>query len=494
VNKPIIRVYALVLVLFATLVYFSSKWAVFDAEELEAKNQNRRPLIEAQQIPRGSITTADGVLVAESTPAGGGRQPVYVRNYPEGSLFGHPVGYSYVEIGNSEIEEAENDLLTGEENEFASIIDQLRGTVSEGADITLTIDSELQRIATDGLQNAIASNALPEFGVGGAAVVLDPETGAVLAMASQPGYDPNTVDDPGEFSRLSEDPDSPLFNRPTQSIYPPGSTMKVVTAAAALDSGEFEPDTVLNADSPKEISGLPLANSGDASFGDIDMTTALTNSVNTYWAQVGEELGTETMVEYMERFGFYAVPELNFPDDALEESGVYSSEDGLVKSDFDVGRVAIGQGGAEGQVLASALQMAEVAATVANGGTLMQPTFLLEAKDPDGRVIEELGGGDEQAQVISEESAAELNEMMTNVTREGTAAALDVSGVEFAGKTGTAERDVETSLNQPWFIGFAPSDDPQVAVAVTIESCTGCFGGEVAGPIATDLMEAVLAG
>jgi peptidoglycan glycosyltransferase len=492
-NAPIIRVYALVLVLFATLVYFSSKWAVFDAEELEAKDQNRRPLIEAQQIPRGSITTADGVLVAESNPAGGGRRPVYVRTYPEGSLFGHPVGFSYVEIGNSEIEEAENDLLTGEENEFASILDQLRGTVSEGADITLTIDSELQRIATDGLQSAIAANAVPDKGAGGAAVVLDPNTGAVLAMASQPGYDPNTIDEPGESERLNSAPDAPLLNRPTQSVYPPGSTMKVVTAAAALDSGEFEPDSVLNADSPKEISGIPLANSGGTSFGDIDMTTALTNSVNTYWAQVGEQLGADTMVEYMERFGFYSIPELNFPDSALEESGVYS-EDGLVKSDFDVGRVAIGQGGAEGQVLASALQMAEVAATVANDGTLMKPTFLLEAKDPDGRVIEELDDGDEQSDVISEESAAELNEMMTNVTREGTAAALDVSGVEFGGKTGTAERDVESSLNQPWFIGFAPSDDPQVAVAVTIESCTGCFGGEVAGPIATDLMEAVLAG
>jgi peptidoglycan glycosyltransferase len=312
-------------------------------------------------------------------------------------------------------------------------------------------------------------------------------------MASTPGYDPNAVASSETFSQLSEDEDAPLLNRPTQSVYPPGSTMKVVTAAAALDSGEFEPDTVLNADSPKEISGIDLANSGGVSFGDIDMTEALTNSVNTYWAQVGEELGTETMVEYMERFGFYKVPELNYPDTQMEESGVYS-DNKLVTSDFDVGRVAIGQGGAEGQVLASATQMAEVAATVANGGKLMKPNFLLQAKDPDGRVIEELGDGDEQDQVISEESAAQLNEMMTNVTREGTAAGLSVGGVEFAGKTGTAERDVESSLNQPWFIGFAPSEDPQIAVAVTIESCTGCFGGEVAGPIATQIMQAALDG
>ena len=260
--------------------------------------------------------------------------------------------------------------------------------------------------------------------------------------------------------------------------------MKVVTAAAALDSGEFEPSTVLNADSPKQISGIELQNSGGQSFGDIDMTTALTNSVNTYWAQVGEQLGAETMVEYMERFGFYSVPELDYPPTEMEESGVYNSDGDLVREGFDVGRVAIGQGGAEGQLLATATQMAEVAAAVANGGALMQPTFLQEAKDPDGRTIEELGDGDEQTRVISEESAAQLTEMMTNVTREGTASGLSVGGVEFAGKTGTAEIDLE-GTNQPWFISFAPSEDPQIAVAATIERCQGCFGGEVAGPIAT---------
>jgi peptidoglycan glycosyltransferase len=265
----------------------------------------------------------------------------------------------------------------------------------------------------------------------------------------------------------------------------------VVTAAAALDSGEFEPSTVLNADSPKDIGGVPLSNSGGQSFGDIDMTTALTNSVNTYWAQVGEQLGAETMVQYMERFGFYSDPELDYPSDQMTPSGPVNSDGDLVREGFDTGRVAIGQGGAEGQLLATATQMAEVAATVANRGTLMEPSFLQEAKDPDGRTIEELGDGDEQADAISEESAAQLTEMMTNVTREGTAAGLTVGGVEFAGKTGTAEIDLE-GTNQPWFIGFAPSQDPQIAIAATIERCQGCFGGEVAGPIATQVMESLL--
>jgi penicillin-binding protein A len=486
VNPPILRLYVFVLLLFGTLVYFTSKWAVFDADELEGKTANRRPLIEEQQIPRGEILTADGVLVAESLPEGGGRKPVYVRRYPQGGLFGHPVGYSFVDVGRSGVEESENDLLSGEENEFATIIDQLRDEQPEGADITLTIDAEAQRIATQGLEGAITDPESP----GGAVVAIEPSTGAVRAMASVPGYDPNAVQNDETFKQLrGDDVRAPLVNRATQSVYPPGSTMKVVTAAAALDSGEFEPTSVLNADSPKEISGVSLENSGGQSFGDIDMTAALTNSVNTYWAQVGEELGTATMVSYMERFGFYSVPELDYPSGQMEESGVYS-EGGLVREAFDVGRVAIGQGGAEGQILATATQMAQVAATIGNGGRLMKPTFLQEASDPDGRTIEELDP-DEQEQVISEEAAAQLAEMMTNVTREGTASGLSVSGTEFAGKTGTAEIDLE-GTNQPWFIMFAPSTDPQIAVAATVERCQGCFGGDTAGPIATAVAESLL--
>jgi peptidoglycan glycosyltransferase len=486
VNTPIVRIYVLALLLLATLVYFTSKWAVFDAEELEGKSANRRPVIEEAQIERGSITTVDGVLVAESLPEGGGRPPVFVRRYPEGELFAHPIGYSFIDVGRSAIEQSENDLLVGEENEFATIIDELRDETQAGADLTLTIDAEAQRIATEGL-----SAALSVPGTGGALVAIEPSTGAVRAMASVPSFDPNVIEDPGEFSRLNRAEDAPIVNRATQSTFPPGSTMKAVTAAAALDSGEFEPSTVLNADSPKEISGIDLSNAGGQSFGDIDMTTALTHSVNTYWAQVGEQLGTDTMVEYMERFGFYSDPELDLPDDEMRASGVYNIDGDLVREDFDVGRVAIGQGGEEGQILASALQMAEVAATVGNGGTLMEPTFVQEARDPDGRTIEELGDGDEQGRVISEESAAQLTEMMTNVTREGTASSLSVAGVEFAGKTGTSEIDLE-GTNQPWFIMFAPSQDPQIAVAATIERCQGCFGGEVAGPIATQVAESLL--
>jgi peptidoglycan glycosyltransferase len=489
VNRQIIRVYVLVLLLFGLLVYFTSKWAVFDADALQDRDQNRRPLIEEQQVPRGSITSADGLLIAESKPQGGGAHPVYVRDYPQGSLFGNPVGYNFVTAGRTEIEQSENDLLSGEKNEFASIIDQLANRTPEGADITLTLDAGAQKLATDLLQSAIASTP-GSSGGGGSVVALDPQTGAVKVMASVPGYDPNDVKDSELLKQLNRDESAPLFNRPTQGTYQPGSTMKVVTAAAALDSGEFTPDSVLSGQTGIEIGGVPLENAGGESPGDIDMDFALTHSINTYFAQVGEKLGTETMFEYMDRFGFFSDPELDFPDNKMAPSGVYDSGSLLDAGDaIDIGRVAIGQE----RLLVTPIQMAEVAAAVANDGTLMKPTFLQSAKDPDGRTIDELDP-DEQSDVVSPETANQLTEMMTHVTQEGTAAGLTVGGESFAGKTGTAEIDVANSINRPWFIGFAPVDDPQIAVAVMLEKCTGCFGGVVAGPIATQVMEALTGG
>jgi penicillin-binding protein A len=490
VNTPIRRIYVLILLLFGLLVYFTSKWAVFDSDELQAKTENRRPLIAEQQIPRGSITTSDGVLIAESHPEGGGAHPVYVRDYPEEDpkTFGNPVGYSFVEVGRTGIEQSENDLLSGEKNEFASIIDELQNQEPEGADITLTIDAQAQRLAVQLLEQAVAST--PGSNGAGSVVALDPSTGAVRVMASIPGFDPNSVQDADAYRQLTRDETAPLVNRPTQSTYQPGSTMKVVTAAAALDSGELTPESTLSGRTGIEIDGVPLQNAGGETFGDIDMDFALTHSVNTYFAQVGEQLGNETMFEYMNRFGFDKDPELDYPDNQMAPSGVYSEGHLLDESDaIDIGRVAIGQE----RLLVTPLQMAEVAAAVANDGKLMKPTFLQQAKDPDGRTIDELDP-DEQDQVISSDTASELTEMMTHVTEEGTAAGLTVQGASFAGKTGTAEIDVEEGTNRPWFIGFAPADDPQIAVAVMLETCTGCFGGEVAGPIATQIMDDLLGG
>ena len=490
-NAPIVRVYALLLLLLALLVWKTSQWAVFDAQALKDNSANRRPLIEAQTIHRGDIKTADGSVIAESSPEGGGPNPVYVRHYPTGSLFGNPVGYSFIQAGQTGIERSENDALVGNQNEFSSIIDQLRGITQQGANVTLTIDANVQRVATDALNSAIASTA-GASGFGGSAVALDPTTGAVKAMVSVPGYDPNQARTAEGLKQLNHvKGPAVIVNRATQSAYPPGSTMKVVTATAALDSGQFTPSSVLSGASPQTIGGVPLSNAGGEQFGDIDMTTALTNSVNTYFAQVGEKLGPATMFKYMDRYGFFTDPQLDYPDQQMVPSGVYSTDGTHLlgqNQPIDIGRVAIGQG----QLLTTPMQMAEVAAAVANRGVLERPTFVQDVTDADGRTISSLHPT-AQSTVMSQNTSDELTSMMTKVTQEGTAAGLTVEGLPFAGKTGTAEiGDPANGINQPWFIGFAPAADPKVAVAVTLERCQGCFGGEVAGPVATRIMDAVL--
>lgn len=486
-NAPISRLFLAMLVLFTLLVGFTSKWSVFDAADLQAKTENKRPLFEAQQIKRGKIISSDGKVIAESVAKGKGDSLRYVRRYPLGTLFGNPIGYSFLTQGNSGFEASEQAPLTGDDNEFLTILDQIQGHSQAGSDIVTTLDAGAQQLATDQL-NAQGSP--------GAVVAIEPQTGAVRVMASTPGFDPNTV--PADQDKLNNADPSVLTNRAIQRPYPPGSTMKVVTAAAALDSGAVSADEPIDAPSGIDISGTPLANDYNQDFPGETMQDALTNSVNTYFAQVGERVGEKTMLEYMRRFGFEKDPQVELPDAQKAPSGVFASDKqgnlSLTDSGFDVGRVAIGQGGQEGQILATPFQMAEVAATIANGGKLMKPTLIQEIKDPDGRTTDSLSP-EVQSDVISSDTAAQLATMMTSVVDEGTAAALagDLGGTPFAGKTGTAEIDLQ-GTNQPWFIAFAPVDNPQIAVAATIESCNGCFGGEVAGPIATAVMQDILNG
>jgi penicillin-binding protein A len=313
-----------------------------------------------------------------------------------------------------------------------------------------------------------------------------PSTGEVRAMVSVPQYDPNEVENSQVFQRLNQDPDAPLFNRATQAGYQPGSTMKVVTAAAALDSGEYSPDDTVSGRSPKEISGVPLQNAGGEQFGDIPLTEALTNSVNTVWAEVGEDLGKETMYRYMDRFGFDEKPRLDYPSFQLATSGVFEGNRLLTADDsIDIGRVAIGQE----RLNVTPLQMAEVVAAVANDGELMEPRLWSKVIDTDGR--EEEVDPERMSRVMSEDTANTLTEMMTDVVNEGTGGAAALGAIQVAGKTGTAEIDIENEINQAWFIGFAPADDPKIAVAATVERTSG-FGGEVAAPIAGDVMRTLL--
>jgi penicillin-binding protein A len=472
-NRQIVKLFGFLLVLYALLFGFTSYWSIFDADSLKANQANRRPLLEEQTIKRGDILAADGSVIARSRPIGKGNNQVYVRHYPQGGLFGNPIGYSFVTQGRVGFELSHNDELVGNETEFLSILDELQGHSQVGDNVQSSLDPKAQEAAVNGLA-----------GRRGSVVAIVPSTGEVRAMASIPEYDPNRI--PKDFAQLNRDQSAPLFNRATQAGYPPGSTMKVVTATAALDSGEFTPNSVLNGRSPQEIDGVPLSNSGGEQFGDIDMTTALTNSVNTWWAQVGEKLGKDTMFKYMERFGFNAKPRLDYPSFQLATSGVFDGNRLLSPTDpIDIGRVAIGQE----RLRVTPLQMAEVAAAVANKGELMEPRLWSRVIDPDGR--ETKLDPARQSRVMGEDTAQTLNTMMQSVVSEGTGTAGAVSGIDVAGKTGTAE--ISTGVNDAWFIGFAPANDPQIAISCIVEHTSG-FGGPTCGPIFKAVAESVLQG
>jgi peptidoglycan glycosyltransferase len=473
VNGRITNLFGLVVVLFAVLVGFTSYWSVFHAGALEANRANKRPLLEQQRIRRGLIVARDGTALARNKVTGTGAGRFFSRLYPDGSLFPHTVGYNFVSRGNSGLERKYDDDLTGKSNEFATILDELRGKKQEGHDLTTALDPAGQRVALAGLA-----------GRPGSVVAIEPQTGLVRVMASVPGFDLNSVTD--SFARLVRAPDAPLLDRAAQSGYPPGSTFKVVTAAAAIDSGRFTPNSFLSGKSPRVIGGVPLSNFSNEQFGDIPLTTALTHSVNTVWAQVGEKLGKSLMYKYMTRFGFDHKPAIDLPSDELRASGVYSNGRLLTPSNaIDIGRVAIGQE----RLQVTPLQMAMVAAAIANGGRLMRPHLVEKVTDAVGRTVRRIKPS-EESKVMSEATARALGGMMSQVVKEGTGTAAALQGIDVAGKTGTAEKG---NANQAWFIAFAPVGAPRIAVAVTVEQTAG-QGGTVAAPIAKQVMETLLRG
>jgi peptidoglycan glycosyltransferase len=470
-NVRIGHLFGLVVLLFGLLVGFTSYWSVFDAHGLETNTANKRLLLEEQRIRRGLIFARDGTVLARNKATGKGSSRFYHRTYLTANLFSHVVGYSYIQLGRSGIERSHNDQLTGKSNEFATVFDEIRGKEREGDDLLTGLDADGQRTAIQ----ALAGRA-------GSVVAIEPQTGAVRVLASVPDFDPNRI--PTDFQRLNRAPQSPLFDRGVQSGYPPGSTFKVVTATAAVDSGRFTPQSVLNGKSPKLIGGVPLTNFGNEQFGDITLTTALTHSVNTVWGQVGERLGKGTMFEYMKRFGFNRKPSIDLPSDEIRSSGVFSGRKLLDRGDaVDIGRVAIGQE----RLLVTPLQMAMVVSAIANGGKLMRPHLVEEVKDPDGRTVSRVKPSVE-SDVMRPQTATALATMMSEVVREGTGTAAALSGISVAGKTGTAEVG---GTNQAWFIAFAPVDAPRIAIAATVERTPG-QGGTIAAPVAKQVMEALL--
>jgi peptidoglycan glycosyltransferase len=484
-NRPIMRLYGLVLLLFALLFAFTSRWSVFEASSLRANPLNARTLLKQERIDRGEIVASDGEVLARSVRSGGSGESssevTYQRTYPTSGEFAAAIGYSYIDLGQSALERYRNSVLSGQSvGEVQSIINQLQGTQPRGDEVLTTLDPGAQQVANAALA-----------GHQGAVVALDPRTGAVKVMASSPSYDPNALRSPSAYAALAaERSGMPLVNRATQYGYAPGSTFKVVTATAAIDTGAYTPESTVSGRNDVPISGVPLQNDNDESFGALTLTQALTKSVNTVWAQVAEKLGKGTMARYMNRFGFDKKPQLDYPAEEMSASGEFERSRLLspTSSQVDVGRMGIGQD----KLQVVPLQMAEVAAAVGNHGRLMTPHMTERIVDPEGRTVQRIDPH-LQAVVMKPSTAVAVRSMMEAVVSEGTGTEAQIPGVRVAGKTGTAETQIGTAINNVWFIAFAPAADPSVAIAVTLHDVPG-QGAVFAAPVARAVMERLLHG
>lgn len=474
-NRPIVRLYGLVAVLFALLVAFTSRWTIFEASSLRENKLNARALLEQERIDRGPIVAADGRVLAHDVR---GAEDTYQRSYPTGSEFANAIGYDYIDPGTSGLEQFRNSVLDGQSaSNLQAILNQLQGKQPEGDKVVTTLHPGAQQVANSKLA-----------GYEGAVVGLEPRTGAVTVMASSPSFDPNTLRTSTGYAKIAADPGDPLINRATQYGYAPGSSFKIVTATAAIDTGAFTPESTLSGRNGILVSGIPLDNDDDESFGQITLTQALAKSVNTVYAQVAERLGKSTMARYMERFGFDREPELDYPAKEMSPSGEYEGEKLIspTSPNVDVGRLGIGQDKLE----VTALQMAEVAAAVANDGRLMVPHLTARIVDPEGSTVEQITPR-VQSVVMKPSTAKAVTSMMEAVVNEGTGEAAKIPGVQVAGKTGTAETQIGNAINNVWFIAFAPASDPRVVVAATLRKVPG-YGAVFALPVVKAVMERLL--
>lgn len=485
-NSPIRRVSAgcllLVLALLVNVTYIQAFWA----DDLNSRGDNRRVTISEYARERGPILLADDTPVAVSREVGGEFE--FLREYPEGLLYAPVTGWYSFQYQRSTIERAQNPILSGEDDRLfvRRLIDLVTGEEPKGGAVKLTIEPAAQDAAWDALGNNK-----------GAAVALDVRTGAILAMVSKPSYDPNPLASHSSrvqteyWKEINNDEDKPALNRAIAQTLPPGSVFKLVTATAALESGNYDTDSVVPAPAAYDLplTDRTLPNQSREACGSNDETTiteALRISCNTAFAYLGDELGAEALRDQAQRFGFDAQPLTNddmnaatsrFPDNPDEPQTVLS---------------AIGQF----DVQATPLQIAMVSAAIANDGVLMQPYLVQELRAPDLVSTIEQTEPEEVSRAMSNSTAEKMTEMMVNVVENGTGANAAISGIQVAGKTGTAQSSPERPP-YAWFTSFAPADDPRVAVAVVIEEAPETArddigGGRLAAPVAKAVMEAVL--
>jgi penicillin-binding protein A len=481
VNAPLRRIAVAMTVMFGLLLINANYLQVVRADALHNDKNNPRLILEEYSRQRGPILVA-GKPVATSVATKDRLK--YQRKYTEGPLYAPATGFYSLVYGASGMEAGGNSILSGTDDSLfvRRVIDILTGEQPKGGSVQLTLNPKAQKAAFAGLR-----------GRKGAVVALNPSTGAILAMASSPSYDPDLLSSHdtsamrAAYTRLNADPRSPMLNRALRATYPPGSTFKIITAAAALESGRFQRDTqVLNAPQlklPQTTKVLPNFDHRPCNLtgGQATLEDALRRSCNAAFGQIGLDLGADALRKQAEKLGFnqaFKVPldtaRSRFPDNPNPPQTAQS---------------AIGQF----DVRATPLQMAMMVAAVANRGVLMKPFLTQEVRAPDLSVLNHTRP-QELDKAMSPQTAATLTQMLVTVVEKGTGSNAQIPGVQVAGKTGTAQQGGDRRPHA-WFVSFAPADDPKVAVAVVIEDGGGeaeVSGNKLAAPVAKAVMQAVL--
>jgi penicillin-binding protein A len=492
-NKQLAHVSVFALALLALLLVSTTYWQTWAQADLANRKDNSVTNISRLTIDRGKFIGAGGTLLATNRRYRRHGLTIFARHYPQNDLVPQLMGYSTTAGTTTGLEQSLDDYLTGANtnlsNTFKQELDKLGGETVKGDNVILTLRPAIQRLAL----NELAGRC-------GAVVVLDAKTGAVYAMASSPTYNANLINQRGGYAKIRRiqgtcGDHTALQNNATLGLYPPGSTFKMVTAAAALDSGAYTPSSpfydpgycteygkqVSNAGNPDQ--------SGPEAFGNVTLSQGFEHSINSVFCNVGKHIGGQEILRYAKRFGFYSLPPLETPSDERVPSGLYKN--GKLwdpKSEFqiDPGRLAFGQF----NMLATPLQMAMVAQTIANKGEEMEPHVVDRVVAPDGSLVsrtkpQTLG------RPIKPQTAAELNQMMQLVVQGGTGTNAQIPGVAVAGKTGTAELGLG-NFYDAWFVCFAPADNPRYVVAVVVEKQPNGFGGSISAPIARAILEKLL--
>lgn len=480
-----IRQVGLVLVLlFVALAGQLTYLQVVSAERLANHPGNVRNVLRTYAEPRGPILTAEEEVVARSEPVD--TEFRFLRQYPEGPLYGHVSGYFSFTFGATGVEAAYNDDLAGrsEALQFRNLGDILIGKEHTGT-VVLTLRADAQRTARDALA-----------GRRGSVVALDPRSGAVLAMYSEPSFDPTPLAAHDQaavreaWEAYSTDPGRPVLARAWRERYPPGSVFKIVTAATALEQDAVEPDTTFPSvrELPLPQTDRALRNFGNSQCGGT-LVESFRRSCNTTFAQIGLDLG-EDLLDGLDAFGVGH-------DTPLDLRPKPATSVGPEVGTFELDQPTFAQAGiGQGDVFVTPLQMVLAAAAIANEGVIMEPHVMGEIRDIDGNVVERHDAA-EWRRAVSAETAATVADMMVQVVAAGTGTRAQIPGVTVAGKTGTAQTGRPDEAPHTWFVAFAPAEDPTVAVAVIVENGGDvgdeATGGRVAAPVARQVLEVLLA-